>query len=370
MNRVIILGADGYIGWPLYNELIKHTEVIPVDNGFRRQIDCETRTSSATKIQSAEERFGKRVLHHVSIDERDGESFFKKFLKTKDDLTIVHLAEIRSAPYSMLSYKHAKKTIDNNINGTSNLLNAVARYKPDAHIVHIGTMGVYGYDFESNHKIGEGYHKDGTPYKYNPGSVYHMTKCMDNVMFMYYNKNFGLKITDLHQGIVWGVDTKITREEKKPNRFDVCSNFGTVLNRLVSQAAYGIPMTVYGTGMQKRAFINIEDSIKCLKLAIENEPKDTSRVRVFNQVSESLRVIDIANRIKNLVPNSEISKIENPRSEKSGNELDVDNSSLLNLGWTPKFLDDNSLIELLEMAIMSGRKPSKHEVSPTAKWRW
>ena len=206
----------------------------------------------------------------------------------------------------MKSSWHKRYTVDNNMNATHNVLAAIVDSELDTHVVHLGTMGVYGYG-AAGIKIPEGYLRvkieaeDGTDveqeilYPANPGSVYHMTKTQDQLLFAFYNKNDGIRVTDLHQGIVWGTDTEETgRDERLINRFDYDGDYGTVLNRFVMQAAIGYPLTVHGTGGQTRAFINIQDTVRCIALAVENPPAERERVRIFNQMTETHRVVDLA----------------------------------------------------------------------------
>ena len=212
----------------------------------------------------------------------------------------------------MKSSWHKRYTVDNNMNATHNVLAAIVDSELDTHVVHLGTMGVYGYG-AAGIKIPEGYLRvkieaeDGTDveqeilYPANPGSVYHMTKTQDQLLFAFYNKNDGIRVTDLHQGIVWGTETEETRrDERLINRFDYDGDYGTVLNRFVMQAAIGYPLTVHGTGGQTRAFINIQDTVRCIALAVENPPAARERVRIFNQMTETHRVIDLAELVSRL----------------------------------------------------------------------
>ena len=219
--------------------------------------------------------------------------------------TIIHFAEQRAAPYSMKSAGTKRYTVDNNIRGTHNLLCALVESGVESHIVHLGTMGVYGYD-SSDEEIPEGYldvllprgRKSTILHPASPGSVYHLTKCLDALMFQFYAKNDGIRITDLHQGIVWGTHTKeMDKDERLINRFDYDSDYGTVLNRFLMQGALDMPLTVYGTGGQTRAFIHISDTTRCISYAVNNPPPSRSKVEIFNQVAETVRISDIGNII-------------------------------------------------------------------------
>ena len=233
-------------------------------------------------------------------------------LKEYQPEAVVHFAEQRAAPYSMKSSWHKRYTVTNNVNATHNLLAALVEAELDSHVVHLGTMGVYGYG-TAGVKIPEGYlrvrfdNDDGVEveqeilYPVNPGSVYHMTKTQDQLLFAFYNKNDAMRVTDLHQGIVWGTQTAETRlDERLINRFDYDGDYGTVLNRFLMQAAVGYPLTVHGTGGQTRAFIHIQDTVRCIQLAIENPPEARERVRVFNQMTECHRVRDLAKLVASL----------------------------------------------------------------------
>ena len=274
---------------------------------------------------------------------------------------IVHFAEQRAAPYSMKSPRKKMYTVDNNVNATHNTLCAIVESGLDIHLVHLGTMGVYGYG-TAGMKIPEGYltvqvkSDDGNVvereilYPTTPGSIYHMTKTQDQLMFEYYNRNDKLRITDLHQGIVWGTHTNETQlDERLINRFDYDGDYGTVLNRFLMQAAIRYPLTVHGTGGQTRAFIHIQDTVKCIQLAIQNPPRNDERVAIYNQMTETHRVRDLANIVSEMT-DTEIQKLPNPRNEKDENELFVENSCLLELGLNPITLERGLMQEVTEIA--------------------
>ncbi|MFA0812979.1 NAD-dependent epimerase/dehydratase family protein [Microbulbifer epialgicus] len=257
--------------------------------------------------------------------------------------------------------QHKRYTVSNNINATNNLLAAVVDAGVDTHIVHLGTMGVYGYG-SGGVKIPEGYLNVEVPledgqrvsqqilYPTNPGSIYHLTKSQDQLLFAYYNKNDGVRITDLHQGIVWGTQTVETSiDERLINRFDYDGDYGTVLNRFLMQAATGHDLTVHGTGGQTRAFIHISDTVQCIKLAIESAPVPGERVRIMNQMSETHRVRDLATMIS-YATGVGISFVDNPRNEASENTLSVENASLCKLGLKPTFLAQGLMEEISEVA--------------------
>jgi UDP-sulfoquinovose synthase len=274
----------------------------------------------------------------------------------------VHFAEQRAAPYSMKTSTTKRYTVDNNVNGTHNLLAAIVESGQDIHIVHLGTMGVYGYGSHRGATIPEGYltvevpQPDGSRFTEkilhpaNPGSVYHMTKTLDQLLFFYYNKNDNVRITDLHQGIVWGTNTHLTEKDPRlTNRFDYDGDYGTVLNRFLMQAAIGYPLTVHGTGGQTRAFIHIRDSVRCVQLALEHPPSHGDRVKIFNQMTESHRVADLAEKVAALT-GAEINYLSNPRNEAIENDLIVDNRCFIELGLKPTTLDDGLLTEVVDVA--------------------
>jgi len=336
-KKIVVLGGDGFCGWPtsLYLSQQGH-DVVIVDNLSRRKIDVELGCDSLTPIASMEERckvwnsVSKNHIRFKFLDLLTNYAELVQLLKDEKPDTVVHFAEQRAAPYSMKDARRKRYTIDNNLSGTHNLLCAIVESGIDIHVVHLGTMGVYGYG-TSGGEIPEGYLdvtlKDGRESKIlhpaNPGSVYHLTKCLDALVFQYYNKNDGVRVTDLHQGIVWGTNTPQTiRDERLINRFDYDGDYGTVLNRFLVQAALGIPLTVYGTGGQTRAFIHITDTTRSIGLAVENAPQSGDKVEIFNQVAETLRVRDLANVISEKT-GCGVRHLENPRKEDAENELQV-----------------------------------------------
>lgn len=334
-KKVVVLGGDGFCGWPTSLYLSdKGHDVIVVDNLSRRKIDVELGCDSLTPIVAAEERV--KVWNGVSgnqirfkfLDLLTDYAELVQFLKEEKPDAVVHFAEQRAAPYSMKDARRKRYTIDNNLSGTHNLLCAIVESGVDIHVVHLGTMGVYGYG-TSGGEIPEGYLDvilpGGRPTKIlhpaYPGSIYHLTKCLDALVFQFYNKNDGVRVTDLHQGIVWGTNTPQTiRDERLVNRFDYDGDYGTVLNRFLMQAALNIPLTVYGTGGQTRAFIHISDTARCIEIAINNPPKTGDKVEIFNQVAETLRVGDLAKLVSDKT-GCGIRNLENPRKEDAENEL-------------------------------------------------
>ncbi len=284
--KILVLGGDGFCGWPTALHLSqKGHEVVIVDNLSRRNIDNELEVQSLTPIQTPSVRLAAwkaltgREIRFERLDVAGEYDRLLAMLSREAPDAVVHFAEQRAAPYSMKSSWHKRYTVNNNLNATNNVLAAIVDSGHDVHLVHLGTMGVYGYS-NVGVRLPEGYltvrmtNDDGDDveqeilYPSNPGSIYHMTKTQDQLFFAFYNKNDGVRITDLHQGIVWGTQTRETRlDERLINRFDYDGDYGTVLNRFLMQAAIGYPLTVHGSGGQTRAFIHIQDTVRCVDLA-------------------------------------------------------------------------------------------------------
>ncbi|EED35483.1 UDP-sulfoquinovose synthase [Luminiphilus syltensis NOR5-1B] len=380
--KALVLGGDGFCGWPTVLRLANNgMEVCLVDNLSRRAIDNELGTASLTPIKSIQERVKVASklfapITFVRLDVAKDYAGLEKLIRDFGPDAIVQFAEQRAAPYSMIGDEQRRYTVDNNVTGTHNICSAIVNANRDIHLVHLGTMGVYGYT-KAFGPIPEGYldvtiNSTGSDasilYPANPGSVYHMTKCLDQLLFQFYNKNWGLRVTDLHQGIVWGVDTVETKlDASLVNRFDYDGVYGTVLNRFISQAANGVPLTIYGTGGQTRAFININDTAECVKLAIENSDFEPDRVRIFNQVAETKRLSDLAEIISNQY-GAEISYIENPRKELAENDLEVSNEGLVSLGFSPILLDETLVDDVHTIAAFCKGSFDRGAVLNSPKW--
>ncbi len=385
--KVLVLGGDGFCGWPtsLHLSDIGH-EVTILDNLSRRNIDIELEVGSLTPIRPMGERV--RAWKEVSGNEirfinldlaREYDRLVGVLLALRPD-AVVHFAEQRAAPYSMRSSKTKRYTVDNNVTGTHNLLAAIVDSGLDIAVVHLGTMGVYGYGWSGSAPIPEGYLtvKVPTPdgdiereilHPANAGSVYHMTKTLDQLMFKFYAQNDALRITDLHQGIVWGTQTPQTvRDERLINRFDYDGDYGTVLNRFLMQAAIGHPLTVHGTGGQTRAFIHIRDTARCIEIALANPPQNGEKVSVFNQVTETYQVRQLAELVSRLT-GAEIANLPNPRREAQENDLNVSRERFLALGLNPTTLSEGLLEEARDIASKYRDRVDLSKIIARSVWR-
>jgi len=379
--KIFVLGGDGFCGWPTALSLAKQNhEVLIVDNLSRRKIDEDLKSNSLTNIKHIGTRIdaARKLGWDIKFWNIDIARSYGHLAKAVNELqpdAIIHFAEQRSAPYSMIGQHERRYSVDNNISATHNVLNAIVDHCPSCHLIHLGTMGVYGYSKEMG-SIPEGYlditvketGKDASIlYPTNPGSVYHMTKSMDQLLFQFYNKNWNIRITDLHQGIVWGTQTEETSvDEDLVNRFDYDGIYGTVLNRFISQAATGNDITVYGTGGQKRAFIHIQDTAKCVQIACEN-PADGNGVRIFNQVSEVMSVKELAELCAKTY-DRKVKFIDNPRKELPKNDLDVSNKGLKSLGFEPIKLNAALVNDIHFIANKYGHNLKSENILTSPKW--
>lgn len=384
--KVLVLGGDGFCGWPtaLHLSNVGH-DVVIVDNLSRRKIDIELEVESltpiahiSTRLSAWKEKTGKRIGFY-NIDVAKQYRVLLDLIDSEKVDAIIHFAEQRAAPYSMKGSKGKRYTVDNNLNATNNVLCAIVESGRDVHLVHLGTMGVYGYG-TAGMKIPEGYLKvqvvtdagnvveQEILYPANPGSVYHMTKTQDALMFAFYNKNDGIRVTDLHQGIVWGTNTPETSlDPRLINRFDYDGDYGTVLNRFLMQSAIGFPLTVHGTGGQTRAFIHIRDTVRCIEIALTNPPKRGEKVKIFNQMTETHRVRELAELVSRLT-GSEISYLPNPRKEDDENDLHVENKCFLDLGLKPTTLENGLLLEVADIAKKYSDRCDRSKIVCTSFW--
>ncbi len=360
--RILILGADGYLGWPscLYFSQRDH-EVIGVDNYFRRnaatELECESLINTPDLIQRAniwKEITGRSIKAHIG--DITNYEFLLSIFKDYNPDAVVHYAEQPSAPYSMMSRDKAAFTVQNNLISTLNILYAIKEVNPDCHIIKLGTMGEYG---TPNIDIEEGWleiehrgRKDKFLFPRQAGSLYHTTKVQDTDMLWFYVRTWGLKVTDLMQGPVYGLSTDESDiDPRLVTSFHYDEVFGTVLNRFIVQAVAGYPLTVFGKGNQTRGFLNIKDTMQCVYLSAK-QPANEGQLRIFNQLTEPFSVNQLAARVKKvgdrLGYNVVIEHINNPRVEKEDHYYNVKYTGLLELGLKPHYLTD----EILESFFM------------------
>ncbi|MEC4984665.1 MAG: NAD-dependent epimerase/dehydratase family protein [Oscillatoria sp. PMC 1068.18] len=380
--KVLVIGGDGYCGWATALHLSnKGYEVGIMDNLVRRYWDSKLGVDTLTPIASIQRRIQRwQDLTGKSIDLFVGDiteyDFLIKALREFEPEAIVHFGEQRSAPYSMIDREHAVMTQMNNVVGTLNILYAMKEEFPDCHLVKLGTMGEYG---TPNIDIEEGYitiehngRKDTLPYPKQPGSFYHLSKVHDTHNIQFACKIWGLRATDLNQGVVYGVLTEETgMDEILINRLDYDGVFGTALNRFCIQAAVGHPLTVYGTGGQTRGFLDIRDTVRCLELAIAN-PAEPGQLRVFNQFTEMFSISDLAKMVKKagsaLGLKVDIKNLENPRVELEKHYFNAKNTKLLDLGLQPHYLSDSLLDSLLNFATKYKNRVDNQQILPTVSW--
>src|SRR6201996_769650 len=379
--RIAILGGDGYCGWATAFHLSsKGHSIAIIDNFVRRQWDFELGAQTLTPIRSLVERLtaweqltGRTIESYVG-DVNDYE-FLSSMISTFKPDAVVHFAEQRSALYSMIDLKHAVYTQQNNVIGTLNLLFAIRELCPDCHIIKLGTMGEYG---TPNIDIEEGYitiehngRKDTLPYPKQPGSFYHLSKVHDSHNIMFGCRIWGLRATDLNQGIVYGQSTDETDlDPVLATRFDYDGVFGTVLNRFCVQAVTGHPLTVYGAGGQTRGMLNIRDTLACVTLALEN-PADRGEFRVFNQFTESFSVLQMAQMVKKVCPSRvDIAEgLSNPRVENEEHYFHAANTKLLDLGLEPHLLTDEVIGDILGLVERHRERVDLRAIAPTVQWR-
>ena len=381
--KVLVIGGDGYCGWATALHLSKKGyEVGILDNLSRRHWDLKIGADTLTPINSIQKRIQRwkdltgKVIDLFIGDITDYAFLSKSFHEFEPD-SVVHFGEQRSAPYSMIDREHSVFTQVNNVVGTLNILYCIKEYFPDCHLIKLGTMGEYG---TPNIDIEEGYitiehngRTDTLPYPKQPGSFYHLSNVHDSHNIQFACKIWGLRATDLNQGVVYGVLTEETgMDEVLINRLDYDGVFGTALNRFCIQAAIGHPLTVYGTGGQTRSFLDIRDTVRCIELAVKN-PADVGQFRVFNQFTELFSIKDLALMVQKagnaIGLNVEINNLENPRVEAEEHYFNAKNTKLLDLGLNPHYLSDSLLDSLLNFATKYKGRIDKKQILPTVSWR-
>ena len=380
--RILILGGDGYLGWPtaLHFSARGH-EVSVVDNFSRRRWHEEAGTGSLTPIAGLDDRLaawreisGKEIRSYVGAVE-DGEFLEEVVAETRPE-AIVHYGQQASAPFSMLSRERAVETQHANVIGNLNLLFAMRDHVPDAHLVKLGTMGEYG---QPEIDIEEGYieiehkgRKDTLPFPKLPASLYHCSKVHDSTNIHFACRTWGLRATDLNQGVVYGVETEETaRDERLVTRFDYDELFGTVLNRFCVQAVIGHPLTVYGGGHQTRGFLNIRDTLACVELAALN-PAERGEMRVYNQFTEQFSVLELAELVKeageHLGYSVAIDHVENPRVEKEEHYYNAIHTKLLDLGLQPTLLGEELVESMIHTIERYKDRVIESSIDPRTRW--
>ena len=378
--KVLVLGGDGYLGWPtaLHLSEVGH-EVAVADNFARRGYDHEMGVDSLVPIESLQARIavwgeltGKAIGSYIG-DLCDADFTYHMVGDFAPD-AIVHFAEQRAAPYSMVDRKHAVYTQVNNVVGNLNVLYAIAEINPDIHLVKLGTMGEYG---TPNIDIEEGWldvehkgRKDRVLFPKRPGSFYHLSKVHDSHNIEFACRIWGIRATDLNQGVVYGQQTPETaRDDRLATRFDYDAVFGTVLNRFVIQSVLGRPLTIYGNGTQTRGIIEIRDTVRCIQLACEN-PADRGEFRVFNQITEFMSLQQIAETIVKASPDAvTVEYVDNPRVELENHHYNVVHTGLVGLGLEPHLLSDTLIESLFEITKRYAHRVRPEAMLPTVQWR-
>jgi UDP-sulfoquinovose synthase len=381
--KVTVLGGDGYCGWATALYLSKRGHVVSiVDNFARRQWDHELGVQTLTPILPLTERLRTwKALTGIEIDLLVGDvtdyEFLSSALQQVRPDAVVHFAEQRAAPYSMIDRKHAVFTQVNNVVGTLNLLFAIREVVPECHLVKLGTMGEYG---TPNIDIEEGYiqiehngRRDVLPYPKQPGSFYHLSKVHDSHNIMFACRIWNLRATDLNQGVVYGTLTdEVGLDVALINRFDYDEVFGTVLNRFCVEAAVEHPLTVYGKGGQTRGYIDIRDTVRCIELACLN-PADPGECRVYNQFTEQYSVLELARLVQTAAAHfglkAAIDHIPDPRVEKEEHYYNAKHSKLVDLGLRPYMLSDSVLDSLLNVATKYRDRVDESLFLPRVDWR-
>lgn len=381
--RILILGGDGYLGWPTAMSLArKGHDVRVVDNYLRRTLALQTGSEplfNAPNLADRADRFTSIHKRNIAVDIADCADFrsLEKIVKEFKPEAVVHYAEQPSAPYSMMGFEQAKLTIDNNLGSTFNLIWALIQHAPDCHLIKLGTMGEYG---TPNIDIEEGWldvtHNGRTAkflYPRQAGSLYHTTKVLDTDLLWFYVRTYGLRVTDLMQGPVYGIETHESADamDLMPH-FHYDDIFGTVVNRFLVQAVAGVPLTVYGKGGQTRGYLNIKDTLQCVELAILN-PVDAGDLRILNQFTEQFTVNDIAERVQlaasRLGIPVEISHMENPRKELEDHYYNAKHQGLIELGLQAHTMTEDVLCDMLDRIVSHKSHIDTRKISPRVSWR-
>jgi len=378
--RIIVLGGDGYLGWPTAMHLsARGHDVAVLDNGVRRQYDEELGSGSLvpieslrTRVKAWEEVTGTEIrCYHGDLTDAD---FTYDVIRSFRPHAVVHFAEQRAAPYSMIDRKHAVYTQTNNVVGTLNLMYAVGELDRDIHIVKLGTMGEYG---QPNIDIEEGWlevehngRTDRVLYPKKPGSFYHLSKVHDSHNLEFGCRIWGLRVTDLNQGVVYGQQTEQTvLDPRLETRLDYDAVFGTVLNRFAIQAVLGLPLTIYGGGSQTRAFLDIRDTVRCIELACEH-PADRGEFRVFNQATEQFSLEELAKLVANSFPGGvEVEHLDNPRVEIENHYYNFVHTALESLGLEPHLLGDTLLTSMYGIIERHRDRVDLDLLAPSVQWR-
>jgi UDP-sulfoquinovose synthase len=380
--RVLILGGDGYLGWPTAMDMAaKGHEICVMDNYLRRNIAQETCSEALMSTPNLHERVdifhslsGKKI--QVKIGDCTDYRMLENVIRDFSPDAVIHYAEQPSAPYSMRGFDEAKRTFDNNLGATFNLIWAVKEHVPECHIIKLGTMGEYG---TPNIDIEEGWleveHKGRQQkfiYPRQAGSLYHTTKVLDTDLLWFYVRTYGLRVTDLMQGPVYGLSsTESNLDERLLPNFHYDDIFGTVVNRFLVQAVAGVPLTVYGKGGQTRGYLNLKDTLQCVDLALNN-PVEKGDMRILNQFTEQFSVNELAERVQRagseLGLDVEVKSIDNPRKEAEDHYYNAKHSGLIELGLKPHYMTDEVLAEMLEQVICYKDNIDESKIMPRVKW--
>jgi len=380
--NILVLGGDGYLGWPTSMHFAaRGHEVLAVDNYLRRTIARQTDSEALIPTPNLEKRaeiFEAASGHDVQVEIGDCTNyrFMEQIFSEFEPDAVVHYAEQPSAPYSMIGYEEARETLNNNLNATLNVIHAVKEHVPDCHIIKLGTMGEYG---TPNIDIPEGWieiehngRSDEFLFPRQTGSLYHTTKIMDTDLLWFYVRMNDLRVTDLMQGPVYGLSTpEADMDDRLVPNFHYDDIFGTAVNRFLTQAIVGVPLTVYGKGGQIRGYLNINDTLQCVELAAEN-PVDPGDLRILNQFTETFSINELAKQVQRVGNEMglgvEIQHIENPRQEPEDHRYNPDNSGLLELGLEPHYMTDEVVADMLERLLQYEDRIEKGRILPRVSW--